>query len=85
MRTHPDTPCLPPFIKKSQTRAAPVCWEKRNFFPHKKTLFHTAAHFRGSRIVGQGISRTESEIFFNKVKDLAQLLEISLKENSLEK
>jgi hypothetical protein len=72
-------------IKKSQTAAAPVCWEKRNFFPHKKTLFHTAAHFRGSRIVGQGISGDKSEIFFNKVKDLAQLLEISLKENSLEK
>jgi hypothetical protein len=49
------------------------------------TLFHTGAHFRGSRIVGQGISGTESEIFFNKVKDLAQLLEIELKKNSLEK
>jgi len=41
--------------------------------PHKKTLFHTIAHFRGCTNTGQAILRTQNQDFINKVKDLAHL------------
>jgi hypothetical protein len=47
--------------------------------PHKKTLFDTAAHFRGCTNTGQAIFRGENRDFFNKVKDLAHLLKMHLK------
>jgi hypothetical protein len=42
--------------------------------PHKKTLFDTAAHFRGCTMTGQAVYVAKNRDFANKVKDLAQLL-----------
>jgi hypothetical protein len=42
---------------------------------HKKTLFHTDAHFRGSKNGGQALSGKRNSDFSNEMKDLAQFLE----------
>lgn len=44
-------------------------------FPHKSTLFHTAAHFRGCFFCGQVILRVKNLIFPNEVKHLREFLE----------
>jgi hypothetical protein len=44
---------------------------------HKKTLFHTDAHFRGCNIGGQALSAIENADFINEIKDLAHFLEAS--------
>jgi hypothetical protein len=49
--------------------------------PHKMTLFHTVAHFRGSNGSGQALSQISKLDFCNEVKDLANILEEAQKEN----
>jgi hypothetical protein len=44
---------------------------------HKKTLFHTDAHFRGSKNSGQALSANRNDDFINEIKDLARFLEAS--------
>jgi hypothetical protein len=44
---------------------------------HKKTLFHTDAHFRGWKNSGQALSGKRNSDFSNEIKDLAQFLEAS--------
>jgi hypothetical protein len=44
---------------------------------HKKTLFHTDAHFRGCKIGGQAVSTNRNRDFSNEIKDLARFLEAS--------
>ena len=46
---------------------------------HKKTLFHTDAHFRGWEMGGQAVSDIENHDFANEIKDLAYFLEASSK------
>jgi hypothetical protein len=53
--------------------------------PHKKTLFHTIAHFRGCTNTGQAILHVQNKGFANKVKDLAHLSKMHQKAISLEK
>jgi hypothetical protein len=38
---------------------------------HKKTLFHTDAHFRGCKNSGQAVSANRNADFSNEIKDLA--------------
>jgi len=52
--------------------------------PHKKTLFHTCAHFRGCSFCGQVISGNKNAIFLNEVKDLACFIQ-SLQKLNLQK
>jgi hypothetical protein len=59
--------------------------ERHGIFPHKKTLFHTVAHFRGWRNSGQGNWQGETRIFFNEVKDLADSLDNARQINKPEK
>jgi hypothetical protein len=49
-----------------------VLWGKSLQIPHKKTLFHTAAHFKGSDKTGQGLLIRKTTNLFNEVKDLAK-------------
>jgi hypothetical protein len=49
---------------------------------HKNTLFHTGAHFRGSKNSGQALSAKRNSDFVNEIKDLAHFLEPSSKQNS---
>jgi hypothetical protein len=44
---------------------------------HKKTLFHTDAHFRGCKNRGQALSANRNRDFINEIKDLARFLEAS--------
>jgi hypothetical protein len=44
---------------------------------HKKTLFHTDAHFRGCKNSGQALSANRNGDFSNEIKDLARFLEAS--------
>jgi hypothetical protein len=44
---------------------------------HKKTLFHTDAHFRGCKNSGQALSANRNADFSNEIKDLARFLEAS--------
>jgi hypothetical protein len=44
---------------------------------HKKTLFHTDAHFRGWKNSGQALSANRNRDFINEIKDLARFLEAS--------
>ncbi|MCI1014536.1 MULTISPECIES: hypothetical protein [unclassified Herbaspirillum] len=48
--------------------------------PHKKTLFDTAAHFRGCTIAGQAVYTGKNGDFANKVKDLAHFLKTAFSE-----
>jgi hypothetical protein len=48
--------------------------------PHKKTLFDTAAHFRGCTIAGQAVYAVNNPNFANKVKDLAHFLKTAFSE-----
>ena len=45
--------------------------------PHKNTLFHTVAHFRGWFICGQVIFGNKNAIFLNEVNDLARFVRAS--------
>jgi hypothetical protein len=47
-------------------------WVKSSKNPHKKTLFHTATHFKVSAETGQGLLRWKTTNLFNEVKDLAE-------------
>src|SRR3569623_471974 len=70
---HPENP--PAYILPNRPyRELSLCQEACKF-PHKKTLFHTVAHFSGSIICGQGIFRMQKTIFPNEVNDLAKILE----------
>lgn len=55
------------------------------FLPHKNTLFHTAAHFRGWFICGQVIFGNKNGIFSNEVNDLAHFIQatdpVNIQEN----
>ncbi|HEY0941675.1 MAG TPA: hypothetical protein VGE08_16350 [Steroidobacter sp.] len=49
--------------------------------PHKTTLFHTVAHFRGCFICGQVIFGNKNAIFLNEVNDLARFVRASHRMN----
>jgi hypothetical protein len=49
--------------------------------PHKNTLFHTVAHFRGWFICGQVIFRGKNAIFSNEVNDLARFAKATSRSN----
>jgi hypothetical protein len=53
--------------------------------PHKNTLFHTVAHFKGSQKHGQALLRSKNIVFFNEVKHLGKhderLLEVNTENN----
>jgi hypothetical protein len=75
---HPDDPRAFDFNNGRE-----LCLCGNNYYlPHKKTLFHTVAHFRGCAICGQGIFGLKTRGFFNKVKDLAHLIEAQHREIS---
>jgi len=42
---------------------------------HKKTLFHTDAHFSGWKNGGQALSGNRKPDFINEIKDLARFIE----------
>jgi ADP-ribosylglycohydrolase len=44
---------------------------------HKKTLFHTGAHFSGWALGGQALSGKRNWDFINEIKDLAHFFEAS--------
>ncbi|QNB05582.1 hypothetical protein G5S34_01505 [Herbaspirillum frisingense] len=46
----------------------------------QKTLFDTAAHFRGCTIAGQAVYTGKNGDFANKVKDLAHFLKTTFSE-----
>ncbi|WP_144241608.1 hypothetical protein [Janthinobacterium agaricidamnosum] len=48
---------------------------------HKNTLFHTVAHFRGSKDSGQAVSDWKKRNFINEIKDLADIFEEASYEN----
>ncbi|MBV8666018.1 MAG: hypothetical protein JO269_05975 [Burkholderiaceae bacterium] len=50
---------------------------------HKKTLFHTAAHFSGWTKSGQAILRRKYNNFLNETNDLAHRLHAPWKQNDV--
>ncbi len=78
MLTRPGTLCFPsPAASEIADRGVLSRRANANDLaktPHKKTLFDTAAHFRGCTMAGQAVYVWKNGNFANKVKDLAHFL-----------
>jgi hypothetical protein len=61
-----------------------VIHAKFHEIPHKKTLFHTTAHFSGSAKSGQALLIRKNWNFFNEVKDLGESVKASFEANNVQ-